>query len=273
MTTLISELIHSTAVISPDADLALDVQVGPYAIIEGSVRIGPGSIIEGHACLSGPMTIGRENFVGHGAVLGKGPQHKGYRGEPTTLRIGDANVFREHVTIHRGTVPGGGQTWIGDRNLFMIGSHVGHDGKVGNDCTLVNGALIGGHVELNDGCILSGHSAIQQRVRVGRMAMLGGLGSVTKDIPPFVLQQGYNCVSGLNLVGIRRAGLSTESIAALRVAFRVLYKEGRSQTAALDLLTADLGHIPEVSEFVEFIRTSKLGVSPARDPGRNRRSS
>jgi UDP-N-acetylglucosamine acyltransferase len=273
MTTLISELIHPTAVISPDADLALDVQVGPYAIIEGSVRVGPGSIIEGHACLSGPMTMGRENFVGHGAVLGKGPQHKGYRGEPTMLRIGDGNVFREHVTVHRGTVAGGGQTWIGDRNLFMIGSHVGHDCRVSNDCTLVNGALVGGHVELNDGCILSGHCAIQQRVRVGRLAMLGGLGSVTKDIPPFILQQGYNCVSGLNLVGIRRAGISAESIAALRVAFRVLFKEGRTQTGALELLTDDLGHVPEVAEFVEFIKTSKLGVSPARDPGRTRRSS
>ena len=273
MSTILSEMIHPTAVVSPDADLAHDVQVGPYAIIEGAVTIGPGSVIEGHACLSGPMSMGRDNFVGHGAVLGKGPQHKGYRGEPTTLRIGDNNVFREHVTIHRGTVPGGGQTVIGDRNLFMIGSHVGHDGRVGNDCTLVNGALVGGHVELNDGCILSGHCAIQQRVRVGRLAMLGGLGSVTKDIPPFVLQQGYNCVSGLNLVGIRRAGLGAESIAALRIAFRVVYKEGRSQTGALEVLTADLGHVPEVAEFVEFIQTSTLGVSPARDPGRNRRSS
>jgi UDP-N-acetylglucosamine acyltransferase len=273
MTTLISELIHPTAVVSPQADLAPDVQVGAYAIIEGSVRVGPGSIIEGHACLSGPMTMGRDNFVGHGAVLGKGPQHKGYRGEPTTLRIGDGNIFREHVTIHRGTVAGGGQTWIGDRNLFMIGSHVGHDGLVGNDCTLVNGALVGGHVELNDGCILSGHCALQQRVRVGRLAMLGGLGSVTKDIPPFVLQQGYNCVSGLNLVGLRRAGIAAESISALRVAFRVVYKEGRTQTGALELLAADLGHVPEVAEFIEFIRTSQLGVSPARDPGRTRRSS
>ncbi|WP_435010556.1 acyl-ACP--UDP-N-acetylglucosamine O-acyltransferase [Tundrisphaera lichenicola] len=273
MSMLTSEWIHPTAVIAPEADVAHDVQVGPYSIIEGPVTVGQGTIIEGHACLSGPMVMGRDNFVGHGAVLGKGPQHRGYRGEPTLLRIGDENVFREHVTIHRGTVAGGGETSIGDRNLFMIGSHLGHDGRVGNDCTLVNGALVGGHVELNDGCILSGHCAIQQRVRVGRLAMLGGLGSVTKDIPPFVLQQGYNCVSGLNLVGLRRAGLSSESITALRVAFRVFYKEGRSQGSALDLLNEDLGHIPEVSEFVEFIRSSALGVSPSRDPGRTRRAS
>ncbi len=272
MSTLMSELVHPTAVISHEADLPADVQVGPYAIIDGPVRVGPGTIIEGHACLCGPMEMGRDNFVGHGAVLGKSPQHKGYRGEQTTIRIGDGNVFREHVTIHRGTVDGGGETIIGDRNMFMIGSHLGHDGKVGNDCTLVNGSLVAGHVELHDGCILSGHSAIQQRVRVGRLAMLGGLGSVTKDIPPFVIQQGYNCASGLNLVGLRRAGIPAESIAALRVAFRMLYKEGRTQTGALEMIAGDLGHVPEIVEFVQFIRTSKIGISPARDPGRNRRS-
>jgi UDP-N-acetylglucosamine acyltransferase len=271
MSTLTSELVHPTAVIAPEAELAFDVQVGPYAIIEGPVRVGPGTIIEAHACLCGPMDMGRDNFVGHGAVLGKCPQHKGYRGEPTSLKIGDGNVFREHVTVHRGTAAGGGVTTIGDRNMFMIGSHLGHDASVGNDCMLVNGALVAGHVELHDGCILSGHSAIQQRVRVGRLAMLGGLGSVTKDIPPFVIQQGYNCVSGLNLVGLRRAGLAAEAIAALRDAFRILYKEGRTQTGALELISADLGVIPEVEEFVSFIKSTKIGISPARDPGRNRR--
>ncbi len=272
MSTLTSELVHPTAVIAPEAELAFDVQVGPYAIIEGAVRIGEGTIIESHACLTGPMEIGRDNFVGHGAVLGKSPQHKSYRGESTTLQIGDGNVFREHVTVHRGTVAGGGVTRVGDRNMFMIGSHLGHDGQVGNDCTLVNGALVGGHAELFDGCILSGHCAVQQRVRVGRLAMLGGLGSVTKDIPPFVIQQGYNCVSGLNLVGLRRAGMAADSISALRDAFRVLYKEGRTLTGALEQIEADLGDVAEVRELITFIRSSKIGISPARDPGRTRRS-
>jgi UDP-N-acetylglucosamine acyltransferase len=272
MSTITAELVHPTAVIAPEAELAFDVQVGPYAIIEGSVRIGSGTVIESHACLCGPLEMGSDNFIGHGAVLGKSPQHKGYRGEPTSLQIGDGNVFREHVTVHRGTVAGGGVTRIGDRNTFMIGAHLGHDGQVGNDCTLVNGALVGGHVELFDGCILSGHSAVQQRVRVGRLAMLGGLGSVTKDIPPFVIQQGYNCVSGLNLVGLRRAGIAPESIAALRDSFRILYKEGRTLTGALDQIAGELGHITEVAEFVAFIRASKIGISPSRDPGRTRRS-
>jgi UDP-N-acetylglucosamine acyltransferase len=272
MSLTLSDLIHPTAIIDPEAEIAPDVQIGPYAIIEGSVRIGPGCVIEGHACLCGPMTLGRENFVGHGAVLGKSPQHKGYRGEHTSLRVGDGNVFREHVTVHRGTVQGGGETWIGDHNMFMIGSHLGHDARVGNGCTLVNGALVAGHVSLHDGCILSGHSAVQQRVRIGRLAMISGLGSTSKDVPPFVLQQGYNCVTGLNTIGLRRAGITSEAIAALREAFRILYKEGRTRSTALERISADLGHIPEVAEFVTFIQETTLGINPARGAERQNRT-
>jgi UDP-N-acetylglucosamine acyltransferase len=267
-----TELIHPSAVIDPDAEIGPDVRIGPYSIIEGPVHLGEGTVIESHACLCGPLTLGRDNFVGHGAVLGKSPQHKGYRGEATFLRVGDGNVIREHVTIHRGTLQGGGETRIGDRNLFMIGSHVGHDCQVGDGCTLVNGALVAGHVTLSDGCILSGHSAVQQRVRVGRLAMLSGLGSSSKDIPPFVLQQGYNCVTGLNVIGLRRAGVTNEAIAALREAFRILYKEGRTQRSAIDRIDADLGHVPEVLEFITFVRESTLGINPARSGERQRRT-
>lgn len=267
-----SEMIHPTAVIGAEVELASDVQVGPYAILEGPVLVGPGCVIEGHACLTGPLVMGRDNLVGHGAVLGKSPQHKGYRGESTWLKVGNENVFREHVTVHRGTVEGGGETVIGDRNLFMVGSHLGHDARVGNGCTLVNCALVAGHVRLYDGCILSGHSAVQQRVRIGRLAMLSGLGSTSKDVPPFVLQQGYNCVTGLNVIGLRRAGFSAQAIAALREAFRILYKEGRTQSAALDRIEADLGEVAEVTEFVSFIRETTVGINPARDGHRQRRT-
>jgi UDP-N-acetylglucosamine acyltransferase len=265
MSLAVSELIHPTAVIGPEAEIAADVQIGPYAILDGPVCVGPGCVIEGHACLCGPMMMGRDNVVGYGAVLGKSPQHRGYRGASTMLRIGDGNVFREHVTIHRGTVDGGGETRIGSGNFFMIGSHVGHDARVGNGCTLVNYALVAGHVQLQDQCILSAHTAVQQRVRIGRLAMLGGLGASSRDIPPFVLQQGYNCVTGLNIVGLRRAGFSSETIAALRASFRILYKEGRTQGAALDRIETDYGAIPEVIEFVTFIRQSTVGINPTRD--------
>ena len=268
----LTDEIHSTAVIDPDAEIAPDVRIGPYAIIEGPVRIGSGCVIESHSCLSGLLTLGRNNFVGHGAVLGKSPQHKGYRNEPTTVVIGNDNVFREHVTIHRGTVQGRGETRIGNGNLFMVGCHVGHDCHVGNDCTMVNGALIAGHVILDDACILSGHAVVQQRVRIGRLAMVSGLGSTTKDVPPFILQQGYNCVTGLNSVGLRRSGMSSEAISGIRTAFRILYKEGRTLRVAVDAIYAELGTIPEVKEFVTFIRDSTNGINPARDSDRQHRS-
>jgi UDP-N-acetylglucosamine acyltransferase len=268
MSLAVTDLIHPTAVIGPEVDLAPDVQVGPFAILEGPVSVGPGCVIEGHACLSGPLTLGRDNFVGHGAVLGKSPQSRAYAGEPTALRIGDGNTFREYVTVHRGTVDGGGETVLGDRNLLMIGAHVGHDCRLGHGCVLVNNALVAGHVRLDDGCILSGHTAVQQRVRVGRLAMLGGMGASSKDIPPFILQQGYNCVTGLNVVGLRRAGVAPEAINALRTAYRILYKEGRTRGAALDRIEADLGQYAEVREFVTFIRETTLGINPARDTDR-----
>lgn len=154
----------------------------------------------------------------------------------------------------------------------MVGSHLGHDCRVGDGCTLINGALVAGHVVLEDHCILSGHSAVQQRVRIGRLAMIGGLGSTTKDIPPFLLHQGYNCTSHLNLVGLRRAGFPAETINALRESFRILFKEGRTLNSALDRIEADLGTVAEVSEFVSFIRESTLGINPARGSDRKHRS-
>jgi UDP-N-acetylglucosamine acyltransferase len=268
MATVYSDLIHGTAVVDPEAILAPDVQVGAYAIVEGPVEVGPGCVIESHACLCGPLRMGRDNFVGHGAVLGKGPQHRGYHGEPTGVEIGDGNVFREFVTVHRGTVQGNGVTVIGDRNLLMCNSHLGHDARMGDGCTIVNNALIAGHVTLANDCILGGNAAVQQRVRIGRLAMLGGMSSTGKDIPPFVLQQGYNCVTSLNLVGLRRAGIPPASINALRQAFRILYREGRAMSSALDHIDREFGEIAEVAEFVGFIRASKIGVNPARSSDR-----
>ncbi len=219
--------------------------------------------------------MGRDNFVGHGAVLGKSPQHRGYRGEPTLLRIGDGNVFREHVTIHRGTVQGGGETRIGDRNMFMIGTHLGHD--VPGRQRLHAGqrrAAWPATASLHDGCILSGHSAVQQRVRIGRLAMLGGLGSTTKDIPPFVLQQGYNCVTGPEPRrppprGVRGRGdrrlCGTRSASSTRKAGpRPAPSSGSRPTS---------GQIPEVAEFVAFIRASQIGINTAREGARAMRAS
>lgn len=261
MAMIVSDLVHPTAVVDPEAVIDPTVQIGPYTIIEGPVEIGPDCIIEGHACISGPLTMGSQNYVGHGAILGKSPQHRGYRGERTSVRIGHQNVFRELVTVNRGTSQGAGETWIGDRNLFMIGSHVGHDARIGNGCTIVNYALIAGHVTLDDCCILSGHTAVQQRIRIGRLAMLGGNSATSKDIPPYVLQQGINCVTGLNVVGLRRSGCSSNTIDAVKKAFRIYFRQGNNRSSALDQIEAEIGGVPEVAEFVEFIRHSKNGIN------------
>jgi UDP-N-acetylglucosamine acyltransferase len=265
MALALSDQIHPTAVIGTEVELAPDVLVGPYAVIDGHVKVGPGCVIESHASITGRVEIGRDNFIGHGAVLGKSPQSRSYHGEPTRLVIGEGNTIREYVTIHRGTVEGGGETVVGDRNMLMINAHVGHDARVGSGCTLVNCALVAGHVQLADNCILSGHTAVQQRCRVGRLAMLGGMGASSKDIPPFILQQGYNCVTGLNIIGMRRAGFSAEAIDGLRQTYRILYKEGRTLQKALDVIEQDHGAIAEVREFVAFIRQSTLGINLSRE--------
>jgi UDP-N-acetylglucosamine acyltransferase len=268
---LASEMIHSTAIIGPDVELGPEVRVGPFVVIEGAVRIGARCVIEAHSCLRGPLDLGADNHVGHGAILGTMPQSRAFRGEETQLRIGSGNTIREYVTIHRGTLDGGGETVIGDRNYLMNGCHVGHDCHIGNGCTMVNGSLLAGHVILSDGCILSGHAVVQQRCRVGRLAFLGGLGATSKDIPPFILQEGFNCVSGLNLVGLRRAGISRESIDAIRQTYRILYKEGRTLPDALERIEADWGTVAEVAEMLAFIRDSKIGINPARDLPRKTR--
>jgi UDP-N-acetylglucosamine acyltransferase len=260
--------IHPTAVIAPEAELADDVEVGPYVVIEGRVRIGAGCILRPYAHLCGPLTLGRGNMVFTGAVLGERPQHLHYKDEPTHLEIGEANIFREHVTVHRGTAHTG-KTQIGSRNFFMAGCHIAHDCCIGDSCILANGALVGGHCVIENGVYLSGNCAIHQFVRVGRLALLSGCSATTKDIPPFIMQQGINCVVGINMVGMRRAGMSHAQINAVRHAFHVLYRQSQTITAALDQLERELGAIDAITEMITFIRQSTRGISVADEHSRS----
>jgi UDP-N-acetylglucosamine acyltransferase len=255
-----SARIHPSAVIAPDADLADDVQVGPHVVIEGPVRLGPGCVLRPGVHLVGPLTMGRHNVVFSHAVLGEQPQHLKYNGEATRLEIGDHNVFREHVTVHRGTT----QSWVtrvGHHNYFMANSHIAHDCQVGSHCILANGALLGGHCRLEDSVYLSGNCAVHQFVRVGRLALLSGVSATTKDIPPFIVQQRINDVVGVNVVGMRRAGVPTAHIDGVRRAFHVLYREGHPLPVSLSLIEKDLGTVPEVMELVAFIRASARGIN------------
>jgi UDP-N-acetylglucosamine acyltransferase len=256
--------IHPTAIIAPEAELADDVVVGPYVIIEGPVKVGPACVLRPYVHLIGPLTMGQGNRCYSGCILGEQPQHLKYSGEPTRLEIGDHNIFREHVTVHRGTT----HSWvtrIGSHNFFMAGSHVAHDAVVGNRCILANGALVAGHCLVEDGVFLSGNSAVHQFCRVGRLAMLSGCSISSKDMPPFAIQQGINCIVGVNVVAMHRAGMSHEQVNAVRRAYNILFQEGNTTTQALEQITKEVGQIDVVAELVHFIRGSTRGVTSMRE--------
>jgi UDP-N-acetylglucosamine acyltransferase len=267
MSSASSARIHPTAVVCADAVLADNVEVGPYVVIEGRVVIGPDCILRPHVTLCGPLSMGPGNLVFPGAVLGERPQHLKYNNEPTSIEIGDHNVFRENVTVHRGTTHSR-ITRIGNHNYFMVNAHVAHDCQVGNRCIFANGALLGGHCVVEDNVYLSGNCAVHQFVRIGRLALLSGVSATTKDIPPFVIQQNIDTVVGVNVVGMRRAGLSHAQIDAVREAFRVIFRANMVLPAALAHLDQELGHVDVVQELVRFLRQSHRGINPMR--GRTR---
>jgi UDP-N-acetylglucosamine acyltransferase len=211
--------------------------------------------------------MGRGNVVYSGAVLGERPQHLRYNNEETSLEIGDHNVFREYVTVHRGT----SQSWvtrIGSHNFFMVNSHIAHDCRIGNHCIFANGALVGGHCILEDNVYLSGNAAVHQFTRMGRLSLLSGCSATTKDIPPFVIQQNIDTVAGVNLIGMRRAGLSHAQINGVRQAFRLLFREGLVLPAALARMERELGHLDSVQEMIAFLRGCARGINPMRLRGR-----
>ncbi len=251
--------IHPTAVIDPQAEVASDVTIGPYAIIQGPVKLGGGCVIHDMAQLIGPMTLGENNRVGRGAILGDEPQHLSANGNDTDVIIGSGNIFREHVTVHRGSGPGK-FTRIGNDNFFMVGSHIGHDCIVGNKCILANNALLGGHCDVDDRAYVSGNSAAHQRMRIGKLAMISGTSAITRDLPPFVIVQGMNIGCGVNVVGMRRAGYESIEIDSMREAYRIMYMQRHLITVAIERIDRQLGRSSAVADFVKFVRTSTNGI-------------
>lgn len=265
MTRTAPPLIHPTAVISPEADLAADVRVGPYAVLDGPVTLGAGCVVRAHAHLIGPLTAGEGNDFGSSCVLGDRPQHLGYKGEVTGLAIGHRNTFREHVTIHRGMPVGSGRgvTLIGNDNYFMCNSHLGHDCIVGNNAILVNSALLGGHCEVGDRALISGNAGIHQNCRIGRLSLVRGLAIVSMDVPPFWIVQSPNSAAGVNVIGMRRAGIPSPDIQAVRKAFNILYAGDLILSLAVAKIEAEMGEKPIVRELIQFIRSSKRGIPGA----------
>ena len=252
-------MIHPTAVIDPGARLADDVSVGPYTVIGPEVSLGPGCVIGPHVVLQGPMTMGARNRVFQFASVGEQCQDKKYAGESTTLVIGDDNVIREFTTLQRGTVQDRGETRIGSRGLFMAYSHVAHDCVLGDDVILANSTQLAGHVRIADRAILGGGTLVHQFCQIGTHAMTGAGTVLFKDLPAYVMAQGNPAKPyAMNFEGLRRHQYSSNSLRALKQAYRLVYRQGLTLDQALQQLQDD----PDtcVQTFVRSLRASRRGI-------------
>jgi UDP-N-acetylglucosamine acyltransferase len=250
-------VIDARAIVSPQAQLAPDVTVGPFSVIGPQVQIGARTVIGPHVVVNGPTTVGEDNHIFQFASIGDAPQDKKYRGEPTRLVIGDRNVFRESCTINRGTTHDKGVTTIGSDNLFMAFSHVAHDCVIGNNTVFANSVAMGGHVEVGDWVILGGLTAIHQFTKIGAHAFLGGGAILSRDVPPYVMVAGNPAVPhGVNAEGLKRRGFSEEQIRHIREAYRIIYRSDLKLSDALERLAALAAEQPEVQALVDFINAS-----------------
>jgi UDP-N-acetylglucosamine acyltransferase len=254
-------VIDARAIVSPQAQLAEDVSVGPFSIVGPGVQIGPRTLIGPHAVVTGPTTIGADNRIFQFASIGDAPQDKKYQGEPTRLEIGDRNVFRESCTINRGTTHDKGVTRIGNDNLFMAFSHVAHDCVVGSNTVFANCAALGGHVEIGDWAILGGLTAVHQFARIGAHAFLGGGAIVSRDVPPYVMVAGNPAVPhAVNAEGLKRRGFSEEQIKNIREAYRILYRSELKLADALARLAPLAQTQPEIRVFADFVQSSTRSI-------------
>lgn len=255
-------MIHPTAIIDPKAEVDSSVTVGPYAIIDAGVRVGPQCVIGPHVHLTGQTVIGAGNRFHTGAVIGDAPQDLKYRGEPTRLRIGDNNVFRENVTVHRSTTMEG-ETVIGSHNFLMAGSHVGHNSVLGDYVILANGALLGGHVQVQDRVFISGNCLVHQFTRLGTLALMQGGSRVSLDVPPYCIVRGPNTICGLNVVGLRRAGLSSAQRLELRRLYHVLFRSPKKLREALAEARAQFNS-PAALAVLDFVESTRRGICSDR---------
>jgi UDP-N-acetylglucosamine acyltransferase len=256
--------IHPTAVIDPKAELDSSVEIGPYVVIDGTVKIRRGTRVMAHAYLTGWTEIGADNEIFPGVVLGAAPQDKAYKGQESYLRVGERNIFREHVQVHRGTAAGSA-TVIGNDNFLMATSHVGHNCKVGDGVILANGALLGGHVEVGNNVFLSGNCVVHQFVRIGDYALMRGLSGTSRDVPPYAIVDWQHTVRGVNVVGLKRAGFDETRIRAIRTAYRILFRPGRNLALALKEVERSKRVSDDVATLLDFIKASKRGVCVGAD--------
>jgi UDP-N-acetylglucosamine acyltransferase len=251
-------VIHPTAIIHPGAKLDATVQVGPYTVIDEGVEVGPECVIGPHVYLTGLTTIGAQNRFYAGSVIGEAPQDLKYTGTPTRLRIGDRNVFREHVTVHRSS-RAEEETIIGSGCYFMANAHVAHNCRLGDQVILANGVLLGGYVSLDDRAFLSGNCLVHQFVRVGTLALMQGGSAISMDLPPYTVARGGNSICGLNTVGLRRAGVTPAARLELKQLYHALFRGGQNLRAAVANAQKNFSS-PPARVMLDFLAASVRGV-------------
>jgi len=257
-----SAQVHPSSVVSPEAILEDGVVIGPFCLVEGGSRIGARTVLRSHVVIGSLTDLGEDNDIYAHCTLGMGPQDLKFKGAPTRLRLGNRNVLREGLTMHRGTEQGGGLTTVGDDNFLMTGCHIAHDCHVGNSNIFANCATLGGHVELGDFCNVGAFSAIHQFCRVGAYAFMGGFTVATLDVLPYMKTAGARDTKsyGVNTIGLRRRGFSEASIEGLIKAHRILFHSGLLREESLQRVDAELPGIAEVEFLTRFIRESKRGI-------------
>ncbi|MGB5326293.1 MAG: acyl-ACP--UDP-N-acetylglucosamine O-acyltransferase [Pseudomonadales bacterium] len=256
-----SSVIHPGAIVHAGAELANDVSVGPFSVIGPQVKIGAGTRVASHVVIKGPTTIGQQCEIFQFSTVGEATPDLKYNGEPTTLTIGNRNVIREGVTLHRGTVQDRGDTFIGDDNLFMAYAHVGHDCVIANHCIFVNNAVLAGHVHVDDWVIVGGYAGIHQYCFLGAHSFVGGMSKVTQDVPAYVIAEGHPASPRMiNAEGLKRRGFSREDIAALQRAYKTLYRKQLSLKEAVEGLREMAAESAVVAPFLASVERSQRGI-------------
>jgi UDP-N-acetylglucosamine acyltransferase len=259
--------IHPTAIVDPNAKLGAHLEIGPFSIIGPHVTIDEKTTVQSHVVIEAEVAIGRGNFIGHGAIIGVPPQDVSFSPErETKVEIGDDNIIREYCTIHRGS-PDGSATKIGDKNFLMSGAHIGHNCLIGNNVVIANNCLLAGYVRVDDGAFLGGGSTFHQFMHIGRLVMVQGSSAFGKDLPPFVIGAERNSVFGLNILGMRRAGLGAKDRNDIKEAFKLIYLSGLNTSQALEKAATMTFGAP-AREFLDFVAASeKRGICPLKRGG------
>ncbi|MBR6464726.1 MAG: acyl-ACP--UDP-N-acetylglucosamine O-acyltransferase [Verrucomicrobia bacterium] len=255
-------MIHPTAIVHPNAKIHPTVEVGAFAVIDEFVQLGAGCKVDHHCCITGHTTAGEKNYFGIGAVIGAEPQDLKYSGGPTRLRIGNGNTFREMVTLHCSNNLDE-DTVIGDNCLLMANVHIAHNSVLGNNIILANSALVGGHVHIGNRAVLSGNTAVHQFVRIGDLGMLQGVSAVSADIPPYTIAYDKNLLAGLNIVGLRRAGISSEVRLEIKRAYHILFCSGLKRADTIEQARQAV-HSAEALKLVEFVQTATRPICMPR---------